>query len=118
MSRSRNAYGWAIEFNGLIWVPMHPGVTSEMLGFIPSFLSTTDDRSAVHQINTNYLHGGGWRPFKGFKLMEDGALKYPEDPPVRVLWATKLREEQIHFYQHSWVRITQPDGGWEICRLD
>jgi len=121
---NRNAYGPAIIFNGLTWVPMHPGVTFEMLGFIPSFLSIEDERPASQQIAASYI--SGWPVFHnssykdGFKLMEDGSMsiKYPGDPATLCLYMTKLRDEYIYFYQHAWLRISQPDGSWEIARLD
>ena len=118
MTIMRNAYGPVIEFNGLLWVPVHPGVTFGHLGYIPSFLNLANPEPAAKQIDANYRHGGGWTSFKGFKLLEDGSLQYPGDPPTRILYKTALRNETIHFYQHQWLRITQPDGSWEVCRLD
>ena len=118
MPIARNAFGPVIAFNGLLWVPMHPGVTFEHLGFIPSFLNLSNPEPAAKQIDANYGHGGGWTPFKGFKLVEDDNLKYPGDPTTRVLYKTSLREERIFFYQHQWLRIAQPDGSWEVSRLD
>ena len=121
----RNAYGPFILFNGMVWVPTHPGVHFDMLGFIPTFLSSEDPRPAAQQIDSNYGHGGGWRAFPGFTLLEDGNLKYPGDPPTCMLYKTMLpsiegkrEEEFIFFYQHSWLRIAQPSGSWEVCRLD
>jgi len=119
-----NAYGPAIIFNGLTWVPMHPGVSFDMLGLIPSFLSVEDERPAAQQIASSYI--SGWPVFntestkKGFKVLEDGSgdLQYLEDPRTRCLYMTKLRDEYIYFYQHAWLRISQPDGSWEIARLD
>jgi hypothetical protein len=108
----------ATMFNGLLWIPAVPGATFEMLGYIPSFLSVEDERPASKQIDSAYGHGGGWQPFKGFALMEDGNLKYPEDPPTRILFTSNLREEKLFFYEHQWFRIEQPDGTWEVCRLD
>jgi len=124
MSKYFNTYGPVITCNGLTWVPMHPGVTFEMLGFIPSFLSIEDERPARDQIAASYI--SGWPVFHnsshkdGFKLTEDGSMsiKYPGDPPTLCLYMTKLRNEYIYFYQHAWLRISQPDGSWEIARLD
>src|SRR5262249_11094334 len=123
-SRTANAFGPAIVFNGLTWVPMHPGVSFDMLGFIPSFLSASDERPAREQIAASNI--SGWNPFNtnrtkgGFSLLEDGSgdLQYPGDPRTRCLYMTKLREEYIYFYQHAWLRISQPDGTWEVARLD
>lgn len=100
------------------WKLQHPKCTQAMLGFIPSFLSEADPRSAREQLDDNYRHGGGWSPFQGFTVLPDGNLKYPGDPPTQLLAEAKLREEVIRFYEHSWVSITQPDGSVEIAHLD
>lgn len=101
----------------MFWKKMHPDCTEEMLGFIPFFLSDQDPRSAKEQFNENYAHAGGWQPFEGFKMVDDGLL-YPGDPKTMLLAETKLRDETIRFYEHAWVAIVQPDGSFEICRMD
>lgn len=102
----------------MIWTMLHPKMTPEMLGFIPMFLNENDPRGAREQINANYAHGGGWQPFYGFKMLPDTSLKYPGDPPVRLLAQTKLRDEVIRYYEHSWLVVIQPDGSWEASRCD
>lgn len=93
--------------------------TVDQLGFIPSFLSEEDPRSAKEQFNENYAHGGGWRPFDGFKFDQDRLqLIYPGDPPMTALAFTKLRGEVIFLFTMAWVVIVQPDGAWEAARLD
>ena len=99
------------------WKFHHPRMTRDHLGYIPQFLSPADPRPATEQIRTGYI--GGWAPFPGFKLREsDRALMYPGDPPTMLLAETQLRDERIYFYEHSWLRIEQPDGTWEVARLD
>lgn len=102
----------------LVWTPKHPKAHPDMLGFIPDFLSEEDPRPAREQFDQNYAHGGGWKHFEGFKMLPNGNLKYPGDPPVALLLETKLRDEIIRFYDCSWVTITQPDGSFEVCRMD
>jgi hypothetical protein len=102
----------------MIWHLKHPKATPDMLGYIPSFLSEDNPRPAREQINTAYAHGGGFQPFIGFKMLPDGSLKYPDDPPTLLLAETTLRHETIRFYQHSWLAIIQPDGTFEITRVD
>ena len=102
----------------MFWIKMHPQASSDMLGFIPDFLDDRDPRPAREQIDANYQHGGGWDPFTGFNLLPNGYIKYPDDPPLPPLMRTHLRDETITFYDCSWVMITQPDGTWEIARLD
>lgn len=105
------------------WTAAHPRVTAEHLGLIPSFLNEADPRPAREQLHEAYAHGGGWHPFYGFELQKEGAvetwwLKYPEDPPVRMLAYTTLREETICLFQFAWVAIVQKDGSFEIARMD
>lgn len=89
-----------------------------MLGFIPDFLHEGNPKSAKEQLHNNYGHGGGWRPFPGFKMNEKKQLTYPGDPPTIPLAEGKLREETIIIYQHAWVAIVQPDGTFEVARMD
>jgi hypothetical protein len=89
-----------------------------MLGFIPSMLSASDPRPAREQLNAAYGHGGGWDPFVGFEMNPDGSLHYPGDPPVLALAEAKLRDETIRFYEYEWVAVIQPDGSFEVCRMD
>lgn len=90
----------------------------ELLGFIPGFLSENDPRPAREQIDSAYQHGGGWSPFEGFKMLSDGNMQYPGDPPTRLLAETKLRDEVIRFYEHSWLAIVQQNGSFEVTRVD
>jgi hypothetical protein len=99
----------------MLWIKTDPRVD---LGFLPSFLSDTDPRPASIQIDTNYGHGGGWRPQPGFALLKDHTLKYPGDPPIKPLAMTNLRHELICFYPYSYLAIFQPDGTFEVCRVD
>ena len=100
----------------LIWTAKHPQFTEDMLGYIPSFLRETDPRSAREQIASGYI--GGWEPFPGFRMLENGNLDYPGDPPTRLLAETNLRGEIIRFYNYAWLAVIQPDGSFEVARLD
>lgn len=102
----------------MIWEMKHPKATIEMLGYLPSFLSENDPRPAKEQLDTGYSHAGGWQPFKGFKIAANGNLEYPGDPPTQLLAETSLRKETIRFYDHAWVAVVQPDGSFEVCRMD
>ena len=91
----------------------------DYVGFIPMMLSETDPRPAKEQFDENYAHGGGWRPFEGFKYdAENHKIKYPGDPPFYPYASAKLRDETIFVYPYSWVLILQPDGSHEIARMD
>jgi hypothetical protein len=103
---------------GLVWQRLDPRAHPDMLGFIPMFLSDSDPRPAREQFDSNYSHGGGWDKFDGFKLLPDGQISYPGDPPIPPLFRTVLRNEIITVYDCAWVMIMQLDGSWEIARLD
>jgi hypothetical protein len=104
--------------NGLEWRLVHPGATFGSLGYIPDFISLGNPQPARKQIDHNYRQGGGWRPTPKFSMQPNGALKYPGDPPLPLLAETKLRDETIRFYNHSWVAIVQPDGAFEVAKVD
>jgi hypothetical protein len=97
----------------MIWVMKHPRAVPEMLGYLPGMLSENDPRPARDQLDDNYE----WRPFEGFTMLPDG-LAYPGDPLMPLLAETMLRDETIRFYDCSWVAIVQPDGSYEMCRMD
>lgn len=90
----------------------------EMLGYIPQFLSEKDPRPAREQFDEAYKHGGGWQPFSGFTMLKNGDMQYPGDPPTRMIAIGALRDESIRVYEHAWVAIVQPDGSYEVCRMD
>lgn len=100
------------------WKMLHPRASIEMLGVIPDFLDESDPRPAREQFNDRYGFAGGWQPFSGFKMQPDGNIAYPGDPPYGALAETKLRDELIRFYHLSWVAIIQPDGSFEVSRMD
>jgi hypothetical protein len=79
------------------WIQKHPKASLEMLGYIPSFFSENDPRSAREQINENYQHGGGWRPLKGFKMLDNG-IRFQDAYPLPLCFEAKLRNEIIRFY--------------------
>mgnify|MGYP005841041241 CR=1 FL=1 len=107
--------------NGMIWsINGEP----EMVGILPEMLSLNDPRSAQAQLHSGYAHGGGWRPFAGFTRSgalddpESWTLTYPDDPPMRLIAFTVLRDEAIALFEGSWVAIVQLDGAVEIARMD
>jgi hypothetical protein len=88
-----------------------------MLGLIPSFLNEDDPRPAREQFNENYAHGGGWSPIKDFKL-KNGVLLYPGDPPFWPFAEISFRDEKILVCDYAMVCIVQPDGKFEVARMD
>lgn len=108
-----------MPFDRMIWVGKHPLARLEMLGYLPDMVSESDPRSAREQFDANYRQGGGWCPMQGFTLTTSGALTYPGDPPMRLMFETTLHgKETIRVYEHDWVVIIQLDGTYEIARMD
>jgi hypothetical protein len=102
------------------WLFLDYRMTIDHLGFIPSFLSEDDSRSAAQQIDSNYACGGGWHPLPDWKMIDKRRyiIKYPGDPALKPLAMTILREETILFYQHDVLCIVQKDGSFEAARVD
>lgn len=106
---------------------MHPTWTHADhvdLSVLIYFLNTDDPRGAVAQLNDSYAHSGGWRSFKGFALLQKPGgplawrLSYPGDPPMRARAYCHLREETCVLFQSDWVAVVQPDGSYDVARLD
>lgn len=114
---------------GMIW-DMADGINADYLGFIPSWFSLADERPAIEQANSGYMHtaGCGFTPFEGFDLRMNKAGKYelvytkgdPEYPdPPNAEWArTKLRDETIIVFDSAWTAIVQKDGSFVVARCD
>lgn len=102
----------------MIWHLRHPAATPDHLGYVPDFLSEDDPAPAREQIHKNYRHGGGWQPFTGVK-MDEGCLRFPGDPPFPLIAETRLRDETIRLYGNGpWLAIVQPDGSYEVSKID
>ena len=100
----------------MIWLAVGRPVD---LGFLPGLISENDARPVREQLNDTYRHGGGWRPANGFALdPQTFALKYPGDPPMRPLAGAQLRHEKLFFYPYSFLCVVQPDGAFEVARVD
>jgi hypothetical protein len=98
---------------------LHPDVTPEHLGFIPTFLDAADPRPMREQFNERYCSGWHSAPSK-LTLLDGRTLHYPGDPPLEPLARIELsgHKEFAYFYDYSMVAIIQPDGSFEACRMD
>ena len=103
-----------------VWFARHPGVEIEHLGLIPMFFREEDPRPAKDQIEERYAHGGGWSPFgQGkWRMTPTGKLKYPGDEALPILAECFLNGETLRFYAMSLLAVVQPNGDFEVCRLD
>ena len=99
----------------MLWIRTDPRVD---LGFLPDLISDQDPRPVAEQLETNYAHGGGWRPQEGFTLGKDYVLTYPGDPPMKPLAMTNCRHELLCFYPYSYLGVFQPDGSFQVARVD
>lgn len=94
-------------------------VDPEDWGVIITMLNPDDPRPAKVQLDEGYKDCGGWRPQDGFKFDDrTGWMTYPGDPPFKPRSGIRLREELIVLYPYDYVGIIQPDGKFEICRMD
>lgn len=100
----------------LEWTQKHPQATYDHLGYIPNFLDEADERSAEKQFDEKYC--GGWNPMKGFRMLDNGDMQYPGDPPTRLLWQTVLHDQKVRVYESAWVAVVEPDGSFAVARLD
>jgi hypothetical protein len=90
----------------------------EELGMIPDFINQKDPRCARDQFDSNYAHGGGWIPIRGF-THKGMVLQYPGDPPYHPIAMWPLRDEMIVIYRYGLVAIFQvKDGSVDVARLD
>lgn len=100
---------------------LDPRMTYDHLGLVPDFFSEEDPQSAAEQLNQNYAHGGGYRPFGAdeWKLdRETLVLRYPGDPPLQPLAKAYLHDELLVFYLNAMLAIIQPDGSFAVTRVD
>jgi len=104
---------------------MHP-IWSNMdaAGILPLMLDVLDTRDARAQLDANYAHGGGFRPFKGFELATpptpDGSygLRYPGDPVMPEVSRATLASETVVLFAYGWVAVIQPDQSFVVSRMD
>jgi len=101
--------------NGLPINMPHCDPETQITGYLPLFFDANDPAPAAEQINRHYI--GGWHPFPGF-MRKKNQLKYPGDPPMKLLAFAHLRTETLKFYEGSWLAIIQKDGSIEIARVD
>ena len=91
------------------------------LGLLPAIVNSIDSRPVAEQVADKYRHGGGWSPFKGFKLAGAGGgrtLRYPEDPPLHMVASTRIRDEEVLLFEGDWLCVVQPDGTFAVSRID
>lgn len=102
------------------WTMLNPMMTLDHLGFLPAFLQDDDPRPVSEQIAERYAHGGGWSPYgKGkWRHLGDHVLKFPGDQQMKPLAMAKVGKETVYFYEHAVLAVFQPDGSFEVTRVD
>lgn len=100
-------------------MPNGPRGGGAQAGYLPGFLSEEDPRPAREQIDANYQHGGGWRPYRGFTMdPQTYVLSAPDDPDLAPIAYSRLRSETLYLYPYEWLAIVQPDGSFEVSRVN
>lgn len=101
-----------------VWIQVDPRFHPDNLGFLPDIIYSEDPRPVKEQLEDRYRHGGGYRPMKGF-TMKNYVLHYPGDPPFKPAAMTTINKEVVVFYTvGSLLAIIQPNGTFEVTRVD
>lgn len=104
-----------------MWTKHKKRLSYDMLGFIPYIIDENDPRPVAEQIDDRYAHGGGWKPFgeSEWKMSGDRSkIYYPGDPPLSLLFSTRIRDEQVLVYDCAMVAVVQKDGRFAVTRMD
>lgn len=95
-----------------------PYLLEDAVGIIPFMLNEDDQRTAEQQLDAGYAHGGGFKGFNGFKLLDDNSIKYPGDSKHKPWAIAKFRDDLIVVYESAWVAVIHPDRSFTISRMD
>jgi hypothetical protein len=98
-------------------IALHPDTTIETLGHLPELLIENDPRDAKTQFNERYSYGGGWQKMEKFAAF-GYVLHYPGDPELHPIAVIEFRDEKIFLYPASIIAVFQPDGSFEVARMD
>ena len=101
-----------------LFIRKSPRADINDIGFVSMMVRESDPRSLRDQLHDGYSHGGGWQPFEGFTLGDNNELLYSDDPPEKVMWELKFRDQLFCVYKHAWFAIIEADGTFEVCRMD
>lgn len=103
-----------------IWIALDARFHPEQLGFLPDILTSDDARPVKEQLEDRYRHGGGWRPIPGMSLnRKTMTMRFPGDPIFKPAAFTTIGKEIVVFYpQCSLLAVIQPDGKFEVTRVD
>jgi hypothetical protein len=110
-----NCYG--VECTG--WELVHPRATFDMLGYVPGFIDISSDAPLRDQINAGYV--SGWhRSASEWVRISNTLQGHPEDPPFPMIarYRHQPTGELLEFYTSCYTAIVQPDGTFEVARLD
>lgn len=114
---ARNVYG--VDCRG--WELVHPRADIDMLGYVPLFITRTSDVPLKKQFDAEYVSGWKTSASKWVRDTERNTLQgHPEDPPFPMIarYQHKPTGELLEFYTSCFTAIVQPDGTFEVARLD
>lgn len=100
------------------WEMLVPGFTMEHLGLVPYWFDSEDKRTVRELIETYYQHGGGFRNIDGCTMAENQTIKYPGDPRMKPLAKMQHGDELVLMYDYAILAIVQPDGTFQVTRVD
>jgi len=99
------------------WEVLDKQLTQKNISYLKFFLHEDDQRSASEQINERYRYGS-WHNFKGFKHLGDGVIQFQDAPVDYPIAKAHLRAEVIYAYRYDWIAVFQPDGSFEVSRVN
>jgi hypothetical protein len=108
------------------------------VGLVCDFFDVNDTRPAKEQLDDRYSHGGGFDPLRGFIMLIDGSIMYPdysednedgddeldkdedevEGEILPVLATATLHGERINIYPGGYLAIIQSNGDFAVTRCD
>ena len=108
--------------NGWKTLTDNPGFSRfDVLGFLPDIISQKDQRPIKEQVSSNYVHGGGWKPFGKDKWKlnpQNKNLKYPGDPKLCAIAELQIRDELFILYEMGICCVRYKDGSFDVLRMD
>jgi len=99
-------------------------INIEAFGMIPHWIDRYQEDPLWFQVHEGYAHGGGWRDFEGFEVLQGDAetpyeIQYPEDPVYEEIGRIQTEQEVLVMFPNSWVLWQNlKDGNTKIARID
>ena len=111
-----------LPMQNMLWAWKQTAPFEACVGYVPTMVNNVDT-DAVKQLHENYAHGGGWVPFRSFRVEKDRTghytLNYPDDPPyVQIAqgWLPATKQLVVMF-PSAWVMVVDKAENGETYRI-